>query len=170
MSCVQWEGRCLSQYSVDGTYSVRTADNRIISLLHLPTPFMSLCHTFNFLYHHYHYHFGCYYYYYYYHFTWTTLRHYLGQLEDHLAPLENCMEDTWTTIGNYMDITYALLRRTWRQLGDNFETKALRQVWLNFETTFRHLGEKFGPTLRKLLYNFGTTLRQLLVQDHIVIT
>ena len=61
MSCVQWEGRCLSQYSVDGTYSVRTADNRIISLLHLPTPFMSLCHTFDFLYHHFFYHFGWYY-------------------------------------------------------------------------------------------------------------
>ena len=62
--------------------------------------------------------------------TIWTLGHRLGQLGDHLASFENCMNNTWAQIGT--------METTSEQLGDNFGT-TWRKLCDNFETTFRQL-------------------------------
>ena len=85
--------------------------------------------------------------------TWTTLRHHLGQLGDHLAQFENCMDNTGASIMKSMDTTWNNTEATWRQLWVCF--------WHINETTLRHRWYKFEKdletTLVEIWHNFETT-------------
>ena len=105
--------------------------------------------------------------------TWTTLRHHLGQLGDHLAEFENCMDNTGESIGNSMDTTWnnmettvgqfwhineTTLRHHWYKIEEKLWA-TLRQLWHNFDTTFSQVWQKFDTSLRSSKWGFEGPIR-----------
>ena len=109
--------------------------------------------------------------------TWTTLGYHLGQLGDHLAEFENCMDNTGESIGNSMDTTWnnmdttlgqfwhingTTLRHRWYKIEKNFE-----QLWDNCDTTLTQLCHKFDKSLTQVWDRLNEVLRVLYVTEQL---